>query len=97
MTDRERAEREARNPLTEFAPFQVGDEVCVNVSCKYAGEWPGTYVVTGIVWDYRGSGRLNIWIASQGEIDNGYGDTDGWNVEDLNLVRALRREPSNGN
>jgi hypothetical protein len=67
-----------------LVPFRLGSKVKVAASNPYASEWPGTYVVTGMEWDYRrGPYVFNITIASDEDIVHGHGATDGWSADDL--------------
>lgn len=53
----------------------------------WRSDWRGEYVVVGIAWEYQTPGdRLNIAIASEDEIARGYGSTDGFRVEDLEVI-----------
>lgn len=74
-----------RRLMIEVVPFKVGRVVTVSPTCQYASEWPGTYTIVGMSWDYQqGDGHgMNISIASDDEIVNRHGSTDGWRAEDL--------------
>lgn len=69
--------------FVEVCPFRVGHRVTITPTHKYASEWPGEYIITGIQWDYRNGSDINISIASEDEIANRHGDTDGWAPDDL--------------
>lgn len=74
----------------EDCPFKIGDRVVVSPSNRYAGEWIGEYIITGMRWEYqRGHGdEINIAVASDPEIEGGHGDTDGWRPSDWVAVAS---------
>lgn len=73
-----------QNFMHDIVPFRIGSKVKVSPNYKFAGDWPGTYIVVGLEWKYqRGDGLINISIASDEEIEHGHGSTDGWTVDDL--------------
>jgi hypothetical protein len=76
---------EFRRLFVEICPYRIGSRVKVSPTNQYAGEWPDTYVVVGIFWDYqKGAGHdINIAIASDDDIIRRYGSTDGWTPSDL--------------
>lgn len=82
----------------ETCSLRVGDAVTVSPLAKYAVEWPDTYIVTGVRWEYQsGDGkRINIAIAHQTDIGERYGDTDGWRVADLVAVAETDSRDSSG-
>ena len=71
--------------MLEVSPFRVGHLVTVSPSFKYASDWPGTYIITGMSWDYqRGDGHeINITIASEDDIVKRCGPADGFRTIDL--------------
>ena len=71
--------------FVQICPFRVGQRVTVSPACKYAPDWTEEYIITGIRWMYRdGEGHgINISIASDDDIVNRWGDTDGFGPEDL--------------
>lgn len=77
-------------PVMEECPFKLGDRVKVSPSVGWHHDWPGEYVVVGLTWDYqRGAGQgVNVWIASDDEIESGCGAADGWRVNDLFVVNG---------
>lgn len=75
--------------FVEICPFRIGSRVRVR-QCDsmpaWASDWAnGVFIVTGLRWEYqKGAGdRLNISIASEDEIVNRLGDTDGFRVDHL--------------
>lgn len=76
----------------EVCPFRVGHRVTVSPNNKFAGDWPGEYIITAIRWEYqRGDGHgLNISIASDDEIVARDGDTSDFRVDDLIPVSRAR-------
>jgi hypothetical protein len=75
--------------MIEVTPIRVGSRVTVSPAAQYAAEWPAEYVVVSMVWEYQdGSGHeINVGIASDDEIINRHGWTDGFSVDDLIVVR----------
>jgi hypothetical protein len=72
--------------------IQLGCRVRVAETAQYAAEWPDEYVVVHMTWEYQDAGldvlkEINIGIASDDEIKNRCGYTDGFSIEDLILVR----------
>lgn len=73
----------------ESCPFHLGDRVDVT-NPEYSADWREGAVIVGLEWPYRhGAARVNITIATEAEIRNGDGATDGWLPEDLRLVSRL--------
>jgi hypothetical protein len=74
-----------RRLMMEVSPYKVGHRVKLAPTCEYASEWPDTYIIVGIDWDYqRGDGHgINISIASEEEIVARHGSTDGFRPHDL--------------
>lgn len=74
--------------MHDVCPLKIGDLVKVSPKCRYAADWPGTYIVTGMRWEYqRRAGAINLAIAAEDEIVRGDGETDGFSVDDLIFVR----------
>lgn len=71
--------------MHEVCPFRIGSRVKIAPTNEYASEWPGSYAVVGIRWEYnRGDGHgINIEIASDQDIGRRHGGTDGWCISDL--------------
>jgi hypothetical protein len=69
----------------EICPYRIGSRVRVSGTSEYAGDWPDTYAVVSITWDYqKGDGHgINIAIAHDNDIVGRYGSTDGWSPDDL--------------
>jgi hypothetical protein len=67
----------------DVCPFKLGHRVTINPTNQYAADWPGVYIITRMQWDYRNDSDINISIASEEEIANRHGDTDGWGPSDL--------------
>lgn len=65
--------------------IRIGSRVRISSSSKYAADWPGEYIVTGVRWLYqRGRGQgLDIEIASEEDVRHQYGATSGWSVDDI--------------
>lgn len=75
-----------RRLMIQVCPFRVGHRVTVSPTFKYAADYPGEYVIVGIVWEYQHGAAghdVNIWIASAEEIIRRDGSTDGFSVNDL--------------
>lgn len=74
-----------RRQMIEVCPFRLGHCVTVAPGYKYASEWPDKYIIVSLTWEYhQGNGHgINIGIASEDEIVNRYGWTDGFNADDL--------------
>lgn len=68
-----------------IVPYRIGSRVRVSQGYRFAADWPGTYIIVGMTWEYqRGDGYgINIAIASEDEIVSRLGSTDGWKPEDL--------------
>lgn len=69
--------------LMDITPWHLGSRVKVNPEYRYASEWRGVYVVVGMRWNYASGSFVNIEIASDEEIQAGYGSTDGFGWADL--------------
>lgn len=71
--------------MVEVCPFRVGHRVTVSPNFKYAGDWPGEYVVMSLTWEYwKGDGHgINVGIASDDDIVNCHGWTDEFRINDL--------------
>jgi hypothetical protein len=74
-----------RRMMMQVCPFRVGHRVTVSPTFKYAADYPGEYVIVGMVWEYQhGDGHdVNIWISSDEEIIRRDGSTDGFSANDL--------------
>lgn len=74
--------------LMDVCPFRVGQTVRVRQgSDAWRSDWRGVYVITGIRWEYqRANGQLSIELATDDEIERGYGATDDFRVDDLEPV-----------
>lgn len=72
------------NPTRRFV---LGQAVKVRSESKYAAEWPGTFFVTGLQWNYQPNrlnyGTVTVDIASDNEITAGYGSTTEFMEADL--------------
>lgn len=78
--------------MIEVTPIQLGSRVRVRSEAQYAAEWPDEYVVVHMTWEYQDAGLniltdVNIGIASDDEIKHRHGYTDGFSIDDLELVR----------
>lgn len=74
--------------LIDICPFRLGQRVRVNDKYIYHNEWHGVFVITGMRWEYqKANGQINIEIASDDEIERGYGSTDGFSPNDLEPIR----------
>jgi hypothetical protein len=74
--------------IVDISEIQLGSRVRVRSDAQHAAEWPGEYVVVHMVWDYDAAAAdVNIGIASDDEIKNRHGYTDGFSYDDLELVR----------
>lgn len=71
--------------MHDICPFRIGSRVKVSPTNKFASDWPGTYAVVMTEWTYKvGAGHgINIGIASDDDITNRNGWTDGWSPDDL--------------
>lgn len=71
--------------MHEVCPFRIGSRVNVSPTYRYADDWKGNYAVVAISWEYqKGDGHgINIAIASNEEIENRHGWTDGFKIDDL--------------
>lgn len=73
--------------MHDVCPFRIGSRVRVkqDANSMWKSDWPNVYVVTGLHWDYqRGAGHdINVTLATDDEIENNLGDTDGFKVDDL--------------
>ena len=73
--------------MIEICPWRIGQRVTVKSSHKYAEDFRGVWVITGLRWEYqRGNGQINVEIACDDDIQRGCGATDGWSVDDFNPV-----------
>lgn len=77
-----------RRQCIEVCPFRVGHRVRVKDSYLHAGDWRGEYVIVSLTWEYqKGDGHdINVGIASDDEIINRHGWTDGFKVKDIEPV-----------
>jgi hypothetical protein len=75
--------------IVAVSDIQLGSRVRVRSEAQYAAEWPGEYVVVHMVWDFQDNPApdVNIGIASDDEIKSRCGYTDGFAIDDLELVR----------
>lgn len=87
MVEIEESER-LRRQMIEVSPYRVGHRVTISPDYIYAGDWPGEYVIVSLTWEYnRGDGHgINVGIASDDDIINRNGYTDGFKINDLSLV-----------
>lgn len=71
--------------MMEVCPLRLGQCVSVSPNFKYAGDWPGKYVVMSLTWEYwKGDGHgINVGIASDDDIVNRHGWTDEFRIDDL--------------
>jgi len=69
--------------MYEVQPFRIGQRV--TVQGKHAGDYPGEWVIVGMRWEYKeGDGsHINFELASDDEIINRWGSTDGFRSGDL--------------
>ena len=76
--------------LIEICPFRLGQSVRIKPDPfgGWQNDWTGyTMVIVGMRWEYqRGEGKINIELASDSEIERGFGATDGFSVDDLEPV-----------
>lgn len=77
--------------MMEVCPFRLGQKVLVRQSDSkpWSSDWANeAYIITGMSWDYRkGDGsRINISIAGEEDIVHRNGDTDGFDVDDLEAI-----------
>ncbi len=77
--------------MVDICPFRVGHRVTLKPGYKYASDWPGEYVIVNLTWEYaQGDGHgINVGLASDDDIVNRYGWTDGFAVDDLLPVSRL--------
>lgn len=73
--------------------FEIGQKVRVRENYRYADDWRGEFIVTGLEWKYQGIGHINISIASMDEINDRNGSTDGFSSEDLEAVHDAPPKP----
>lgn len=82
----------ALRQMIAVSEINLGSRVRVRPDAQYATEWPGEYVVVHMTYDYQDAGLdvlkdINIGIASDDEIRSRCGYTDGFAIDDLELVR----------
>jgi hypothetical protein len=75
--------------IVGLSEIKLGSRVTVRPDAQYAAEWPGEYVVVHMVWDFQDSPApdVNIGIASDDEIKHRCGYTDGFSIDDLQVLR----------
>lgn len=71
--------------FAKVCPYRIGSKVRVSPDHKLAADWPETFVVVGVRWNYQsGDGHeIEIDIATDDEIIRRHGPTGPWRVEDL--------------
>lgn len=84
MSDISAPER-LRRQMVEVCPFRVGHCVTVAPDYKYAADYPGKYIIVSLTWEYwKGDGHgINVGIASEDDVVNRHGWTDGFELSDL--------------
>lgn len=67
-------------------PWRIGQHVIVKQSHKYARQFRGIWVITGLRLEYkRRKGSINVTVAREDDIRRGYAGTDGWSVDTFDL------------
>lgn len=71
--------------MHDICPHRIGSRVKVAPSNQYSAEWPGTYIVVMVAWNYQEYPYhgINIGIASEDDVVGRYGSTDGFTPDDL--------------
>lgn len=76
----------------DVCEIKLGSRVRVLPTAKYSSEWEGEYIVVSMTWRYQDAGpsvmnNIDIGIATEEDIERRYGYTDGFSLDDLELVR----------